>query len=151
MSDAALWVNDAILLGTGILVLRYVVATNKLVRVAQRQVESQSQPAFVVAEKDGKVQLVNIGTGPAIEVEWRFKDRGTPPVFIDSKEPIESLSYIENSAPIDLQSESLVKWELHCLYRSISGARYVSVSAFNENGIFATRFYAETTSAKTGK
>lgn len=98
MSDAALWVNDGILLGTAVLVFAYVRATNKLVRTSQQQLESQSQPALVAAERHSKIELVNIGTGPAIEVEWRFKDRGTTPVFTESQEPIETVSFVEELA-----------------------------------------------------
>jgi hypothetical protein len=93
VKDAALWFNDLILFGTGVLVLRYVVATNKLVRASQRQVEGQSLPAIVVKEKGDKIELVNIGSGPALKIEWRFKDRGTPAVFVEPKDPIESLSF----------------------------------------------------------
>ena len=147
IQDLALWFNDAILLGTGLLVLRYVVATNKLVRTSQQQLESQSRPAIVVKEKGDKVELVNIGNGPAIEIEWRFEDRGTQPIFTNNpKEPIESLAYLEQqqTAHTGLDERSLVQWELHCLYRSISGARYASVSAFTDNGIFVTCFHSET-------
>lgn len=145
MNDIALWVNDAILLGTGMLVLRYVVATNKLVRASQQQVESQALPAIVVKERGKELELVNIGNGPALEIEWRFKDRGAAPVFVELQKPIEALSYLEQrqTTPIALESKSLVRWELHCLYRSLSGARYVSVSVFTEKGIFETNFHAE--------
>jgi hypothetical protein len=126
MQDLALWTNDVTLIATGVLVVRYVIATNRLVRTAQLQLESQSRPALAVKERGGKVELVNIGNWPAIEIEWRLKDRGTPPTFAkDAKQPIESLAYIEQQqiAHTDLDEESLVRWELHCLYRSLSGAK----------------------------
>src|ERR1700730_13246271 len=145
MKDAALWVNDAILFGTALLVSCYVIATNKLVRssqeqvrASQEQVESQSRPAIVVKEAGNQFELVNIGNGPALEIEWRLKERGTAPVFAESQNPIAALSYLESRQTkfIAQQSISLVKGELHCVYRSLSGRRYLSVSTFTDKETF---------------
>jgi hypothetical protein len=144
MKDTPLWVNDAILFGTAVLVLMYVRATNRLVRSSQHQVESLSLPAIAVWEADhDHLDLINIGNGPAVAIEWRFKDRGTPPVFSESLNPVGALSFLEvhTRRSVGLQQSSLVNRELHCLYRSLSGRRYVSVSTFTEKETFETRFF----------
>ena len=159
MKDAALWLNDAILLGTLILVWRYVAATNKLVknsqqqlktsediiRISQQQVESQSLPALVVKEVGEGIDLVNIGNGPAMTIECRRKTSGSVPVFSESGDPGDAYSYLEArvAKSTRFRPHMLVGMELHCLYRSISGRRYVSVSRFTEKGIFETHFHAE--------
>jgi hypothetical protein len=75
MKDVALWINDAILLGTAILVWRYVVATNKLVQnsqqqihAAQGQIESQAKLAVTARSQGGTIWLVNMGNGPAVYI-----------------------------------------------------------------------------------
>lgn len=146
MTDAALWINDAILLATGILIWRYVAATSRLVKTSQDQVEGLSRPALVIQEAGGdQLRLVNIGSGPAVGIEWRFKDRPTAAVFSESHEPAGALSYLEQRQTQDMPFKEvvIVNREMHCLYRSISGQRYVSVSKFTEKGTFETEFHAE--------
>jgi hypothetical protein len=147
MKDFALWVNDAILLATGVLIWRYVRATSRLVKTSQDQVEGLSRPALVIQEAGGnRLTLVNIGNGPALGIEWRFKDRDSSAVFFESGEPVEALSYLEQrqTKAMSFEERTLVNREMHCLYRSISGQRYLSVSKFTAKGIFETEFYAET-------
>ena len=127
------------------LVSCYVVATSKLVRSSQEQIESQSRPAIVVKEKGEQLELVNIGNGPALQIEWQLKPSGTAPTFSESQKPIEALSYLEDGQTnfIAVKGITLTVKELHCLYRSLSGMRYVSVSAFTEKGTYDTQFHSE--------
>lgn len=152
MKDVALWVNDAVLLGTAILVARYVAATHKLViasreqvRISQQQVESLSLPAVVVQESGDQINLVNIGNGPAMSLEWHFKDTGSALMFFDDDDPIDDpLPYLLAGKTQDLSFRrgALVTRELHCTYRSLSGRRYVSVSRFSKKGMVETEFHA---------
>jgi hypothetical protein len=159
MRDVALWLNDAILLGTAFLVWRYVAATNKLVsssqeqlktaekliHISQRQLEGQSRPALIIQEGASGLRLVNLGNGPALGIEWRFKAPSSGPVFSEPSAPVDALSYLEEHQAKDMAflPGSLVHKELHCLYRSVSDHHYISVSRFTEKGTFETEFHAE--------
>lgn len=148
--------QDVILLLTAGLIAGYLWETRKLrivgqqqVAISQQQVESQYIPAVVVVEVSDQIGLANIGNGPALSIEWRVKDRGTKPVFSETEDPGDDiLTYLEADGKAKstfLRRGVLVNRELHCLYRSISGRRYVSVSTFTAKGGFETYFHSEPT------
>jgi hypothetical protein len=140
--------QDVILLLTAGLIAGYLWETRKLRIVGQQQVEAQYLPAVVVRGESGQICLLNIGNGPALGIEWRLKDPGTKPVFSESTMPGDHiLSYLEADGKPKttfLEPALLVNRELHCLYRSISGQQYVSVSTFTAKGGFETYFHSAT-------
>ena len=120
------------------------------VRTSQKQIESQSKPAIVVRESsvtldEGVLQLVNIGNGPALNIDCWLKIPGLE-VDFDEKAPAnESFPYVEarqaqNSA---ISNHVLANHVIHCCYQSVSGARYASVSYFTVKGVINSALYEE--------
>jgi hypothetical protein len=83
-------------------------------------------------------QLMNIGNRPALGNECRLKAQDSAPIFSESTEPRHALAYLEAHFPkdTDFKQQMLVGKELHCLYRSLSGQRYLSVTTFMGKGTF---------------
>lgn len=148
MKDIALWLNDVIVLATGVMVWRYVKATTRLVQISEAQLESQTIPVIIADQTAvGTVQLVNIGRGPAIVVEFRLKPPGIAPEFHEGDGQVDCFSFLqarETRKILGFDMNAFGNRELHCAYRSISGQRYASVNKFTEKGIFETKFYQET-------
>jgi len=151
-ADIALWINNTILAGTGILVWRYVRASDKLVRSSQEQIENQWKPAIVLKEiwlnpEEPGLQLFNIGKGPALNVQCWLKKLEAAPDFGDEVPRDQAFSFLLTGSQPTLTEFSvnqLVGHALHCRYRSISGRKYTSVSAFTERGTTVeTSFYPQ--------
>jgi hypothetical protein len=156
VTDGALWINDGILLGTGILVWRYVAATNRLVRTSQqqlraavKQIESQHTPALTMRIQGTTIWLINIGSGPAIYVELsRIAANAAPDFNLGSNEPGRIFSYVEAHNHVDTRIDSTwlsrLEPNLHCRYRSLSGTTYVSVVNPKGGDVVDVRFYQQT-------
>ena len=135
---------------TLVYLIKYVSATDIIARQSVQQVEATFRPAIVAITDprdglDGVPKLVNIGKGPAMEIEW----------FLSSLQNIKgTISYLETTRPepYDLRAFSNMKPFFHpserlpaivCTYKSISGARYSSTSTYDINtGVFSTTFHA---------
>ena len=120
------------------------------VRTSQRQIESQSKPAIVVKESPATLdtsvlQLVNIGNGPALNVDCWLKVPGLDVDFDEKAPPNESLPYLEQRQVQDseISNHVLASHVIHCRYQSISGARYASVSYFTNKEVINSAFYEE--------
>lgn len=127
----------ALLAVTAVFVYRYLKETEKLRIAAQQQVEAGFRPA-VIAVHDGSLQegpsLVNIGTGPAIDVEWRvagsrlqgmhrYLEPGCGPkeLGIDGMRGLYSVGAASKTEDVRIE----------CTYRSLSGWQYSSCSSYN--------------------
>jgi len=134
---------------TLVYLIKYVRATDVIAKQSVQQVEATFRPAIVAVTDPrdglgGVPKLVNIGKGPAMEVEWFLSAlqniRGTIP-YLETTRP---------SGPYSLQAFSDMKPLFHpsdklpaivCTYKSISGARYSSTSTYDVNtGVFSTTF-----------
>lgn len=120
------------------------------VRASQQQIESQSKPAIVVVEElmnvdTGILRLVNIGNGPALNIDCWLKDRGIDVDFGEKQAPNESFLYLQprRSQQSSISALVLATNVIHCHYQSISGARYASISYFTEKGVLNSAFYEE--------
>jgi len=155
MKDAAVWVNDLILLCTGGLVLRYVIATNQLVRSAQRQIQSgmeqtenAQRPFLALTLKEPEVAdhtsprgwgLENQGYGPAINI--RHSEPAGNDGWVENVNPIKSgdFALIRNFDPGVMQQHVFI-----AEYESLSGTKYQTIVEWRD-GVKQTRFAAQKT------
>ena len=119
------------------LLWRYVLYTKKIAEQAVFQTEASSKPA-VIAIHTGTInnppRLRNIGTGPALDVEWTVS--GTNKVGkipnIEAKEESDAswnvnLHTLESGAVMSGTNKVTIR----CSYRSISGMKYDSISDYD--------------------
>jgi hypothetical protein len=117
--------------------IKYVQATDIIARQSVQQVEAAFRPALVALvplSVDDSPKIVNIGNGPAMEIEWHLSTM---------ESLCGTISYLEvNSASYSLQKVSGMKQFYHsspslpaiiCNYKSISGAGYRSTSTYDVN------------------
>lgn len=121
----------------------YLEETKQLRISAQRQADAAFKPAIVarqVGSMDNPPTLRNIGTGPALEVEWSLLNSKLGekiPLLEPHAEPF-TLG-MNGVKPLFEASGSSETAMLECRYRSLSGRRYLSRNAYNINtGDFST-------------
>jgi hypothetical protein len=166
----ATMVQDVLLLASAVLVAWYLYETRKMRRAAEAQVtesqalvkasreqlEAQAKPALIarLQQNSHVVELINIGSGPALHVEFMTVPRGSSKgenitglgfdhiAFLEPKQT--QLTHVRSREPdvpgtvfLDSSSRSL-----RCEYRSLSGCVYFSVFDFDHVGNFVedTRF-----------
>ena len=125
--------------------------------VAQDQLEGQIQPAVVARMTQMGVQLVNIGTGPALHVKLGSvaKSSVNPADvialqqdrigFIEARQTRQTVIRVF-AAPNQPGATLLNNRNLWCEYRSLSGRVHVTIVAFaGDDGADDTRFYQLTT------
>jgi hypothetical protein len=122
--------------------------------VAQDQLEGQIRPAIIAQHQPDGVELINIGSGPALHVKLGPVNRGSgayvkPPQFAQLPEPI---PYIEprqkrqtwvqvKSRPDKPGRPDLDGASLQCTYKSLSGRTHYTVVDFAGTNVTDTRFY----------
>jgi hypothetical protein len=75
------WATFAISVVTLVFLIRYVRATDVIARQATLQVESLARPAIIVkvADRvDDDPIILNVGNGPAIEIDWKIERHVIP-------------------------------------------------------------------------
>ena len=131
-------------------------AAEKQVAVSRQQLEGAAKPALIarLQENSHVVELVNIGSGPALHLEFMTVPKGSVSkegitglgydriAFLESKQT--RVTHVRSREPdipgtffLDSSSRSL-----RCEYRSLSGCVYFSVFSFDHTGNFVedTRF-----------
>jgi hypothetical protein len=125
-------------------------AVEKQIKVSQEQLEAQAKPALIarLQQNSHVVELINIGSGPALHVEFMTVPRGSTSregitglgydriAFIEPKQA--QLTHVRSREPdvpgtFFLESSSR---SLRCEYRSLSGCVYFSVFDFDHVGNF---------------
>jgi hypothetical protein len=164
MNAATEWLQVGLLTVNAGLFVRYLHETTQMrraaetqIKVAQEQLEAQAKPALIarVQQNSHIVELINIGNGPALHLEFMSVPRGSSKretftglgstnhiAFIEPKQM--QLTHVRSREPdvpgtvfLDSSSRSL-----RCEYRSLSGRVYFSVFDFDHAGNFVedTRF-----------
>jgi hypothetical protein len=127
--------------------IKYVRATEIIAKQSIQQVEATFRPAIVAVEGsrglDDLPRLVNIGQGPAIEVEWYLSTmaniHGTIPYLEPDRTDAYPLQQFADMRPFFQPSATLPA--IICNYKSISGMNYSSASTYDINrGQFSTTF-----------
>jgi len=122
--------------------------------IAQDQLEGQIRPALVAQHAPDGVELVNIGSGPALHVKLGPVTRGSgayvkPPQFAQLPDLI---TFIEpgqkrqtwvqvKSRPDKPGRPDLDGSSLQCTYKSLSGRTHYTVVDFAGTNVTDTRFY----------
>ena len=128
--------------------VKYVRSTEIIARQSVQQVESTFRPAIVAQAGravDDAPSLINIGKGPAIEVEWSVSTRpdmyGTIPCLeLDRRDPY-PLHQLAGMKPFFQATPALPVPAIICNYKSISGMTYSSASTYGiDRGQFSTTF-----------
>jgi hypothetical protein len=125
-------------------------AAERQVEVGQRQLEAQTKPALIarLQENSQLVELVNIGSGAALHLEFMSVPRGSTirqnltgfrfdrVVFLEPKQTrILHVRTREPEIPATVWLDSSSR-SLRCEYRSLSGRTYFSVFDFDHTGTF---------------
>jgi hypothetical protein len=144
-----------------IFLIKYVRSTEGIEKAANEQSEGLSKPvvtilanamqsdkAFfeeMVAETTGQhVQLVNIGTGPAIKLKWSidWTEKGNKGLKGDQQgfvPYLEAGKTLETSLPrVFLTGQ--IECSVRCSYRSISEAEYTSLAVLDQTKITKVEF-----------
>jgi hypothetical protein len=157
-------VQDLLLLVSAVLIYWYLYETRRmrkaaeeqvaesqaLVKASEEQLEGQIKPAIVVrVQQQRAVQLVNIGSGPALHVELSAVLRGSLTkdqregfgfdriAFLESRQAVDTrvrTSFVQGTNP----NPHLNGRSLRCEYKSLSGRCYFTVTDFDSEGAFAT-------------
>jgi hypothetical protein len=156
-------VQDLLLLVSAVLIYWYLYETRRmrkaaeeqvaesqaLVKASEEQLEGQIKPAIVVRVQERAVQLVNIGSGPALHVELSAVLRGSLTkdqmegfsfdriAFLESRQAVDTrvrTSFVQGTNP----NPHLNGRSLRCEYKSLSGRCYFTVTDFDSEGAFAT-------------
>ena len=119
--------------------IKYVGATEIIARQSVRQVEATFRPALVCVPgpsvNDGPT-LVNIGMGPAMEIEWHLSTMRDRIPYLVADRAHHPLRYFPGMKPLFETTLPIV-----INYKSISGASYCSVCTYNvERDEFSTAF-----------
>jgi hypothetical protein len=131
-SEYLAWAQLVVLVVTAWLVWRYVRSTEKIEEAAADQVEAMSRPVLVPRIVGTEFHLTNVGSGPALRIEWW--QRPQEEAFAAPKElvPDAQIGLIETKgesvmvgAP-DFRSLAGNNRKIICRYRSISGRVYLS-------------------------
>ena len=128
--------------------IQYVHHTKTIAEQTVVQSEAAFKPA-IIATQEGVIttppRLRNIGKGPALDVEWELagtKKKGKIPcIEAGSASAADALNVNLHA----LQSTAVISGEskvtINCCYKSISGAKYRSISTFDfETSRFSTAF-----------
>ena len=123
-------------------------AAEKQVDVGQQQLEAQTKPALIarLPENSQLVELLNIGSGPALHLEFMSVPRGSIArenltglgfdriVFLEPKQTRGlHVRTREPEIPATVWLDSSSR-SLRCEYRSLSGRTYFSVFDFDHTG-----------------
>lgn len=130
--------------------------------IAQDQLEGQIRPALVARLVHEGVELVNIGSGPAMHVKLGPVTRGSgayvkPPQFAQLPDPItfikpgqERQTWVQVKAgPGRPGAPHLDDLSLQCTYKSLSGRTHYTVVDFEGTNVSDTRFYEHSESEDT--
>jgi hypothetical protein len=160
MSTTTDWIQTGLLLVNAGLIAWYLRETIKLrhaaekqVEVGQEELEGHAKPALIARpwEKNSQLmELVNIGSGPALHLEFLSVPRKSTTRELVSGVGFDRIAYLEsqqtrvinvrtrepeipgrNTYFLDSSSRSL-----RCEYRSLSGRVYFSVFDFDHTGNF---------------
>jgi hypothetical protein len=119
--------------------IKYVGATEIIARQSVRQVEATFRPALVCVPGrtlDDGPTLVNIGRGPAMEIEWHFSTTRDRIPYLVAELVHHPLRHFPGMKPLFETPMPIV-----FNYKSISGASYCSVCTYNvDRGEFSTTF-----------
>jgi hypothetical protein len=126
--------------------IKYVHATNTIATQSIRQAEATFRPALVCVpsrNNENGPQLVNIGKGPALEIEWsyntkteRLKDRIA---YLEPGQPPCLLRYFPSEKP--LYEPAIEPATIFLNYKSISGTAYSSECTYDTaRNEFRTKF-----------
>jgi hypothetical protein len=145
-----------LLVVNAVLIWFYVKAARQQVKVSQYQVEASHRPALVAQHRTTEeVVLVNIGSGPAINVHWWVPDsewKGKIPYLEPGCNPcplqIKDWEKIMTNAALKGQQD---RGRIECSYRSLSGWRYRSICTYElERTSFSIQFQDDGPAAFSG-
>ena len=142
---------------------KQVAESQALVRASEEQLEGQIKPAIVVrVQQQHAVQLVNIGSGPALHVELSAVLRGS--LTKDQMEGFgfDRIAFLEQRQAIGTrvrtlslqgqnQNPNLNGRSLRCEYKSLSGRCYFTVTDFDSEGAYATETHFGEVPVNLGK
>jgi len=123
--------------------------------VAQDQLEGQIRPAIVARANRYGIELVNIGSGPALHVQLSPVNKGqaafvkpgffegtTDPIpFLEMKQVQQTVLQLEQPNHQYPGAPVLGDRSLQCTYKSLSGRIHYTVVDFADGRATATRFY----------
>lgn len=129
-----------------------VTAIRQQIAMAQEQLEGQIRPALVARFVRDGAEIVNIGSGPALDVKLSLVQRGQaavitpqplfrPVAFVERKQTWyteELLTAARHDRPA---ARVLAGSSLQCTYKSLSGRTHYTVIDFDGANVHDTRFY----------
>jgi Flp pilus assembly protein TadG len=131
-----------------------IAAMRQQTAVALDQLEGQIRPALVVRVNNHGVELVNIGSGPALHVQLSPTDKGRGAYlavhpFPEPHDPIPFLEVGQTrqtivqcvASPHFPGAPVLNDRSLQCTYKSLSGRVHYTVVDFTGTNVDDTRFY----------
>jgi hypothetical protein len=130
---------------TLIYLIKYVHATNTIAAQSIRQAEATFRPALVCVpgrNMDNGPELVNIGKGPALEIEWTYRTTTEPLkdriAYLEPEQTC-SLRYFPSVKP--LFEPAMEPPTIFVNYKSISGTAYSSACTYDpDRNEFRTKF-----------
>ena len=130
-----------------VFLVKYVRATEVIVRQSVEQVEAAFRPAIVaiVGPINKPPLLVNVGTGTAVDIGWSIPNSNHigSISYLQAGERVQLLELIEGMKPIYESGElgGAEGAQIKCGYSSISGELYRSSCAFDlQENHFTTTF-----------
>jgi hypothetical protein len=161
------WAQLFVLAVTAFLVWRYVRSTEEIKRAAIRQaaltgdqIEAMSRPVVVPRNIGNQLHLTNVGSGPALRVEWWLRPKSEPFAAPDRIDPDKRVDPDGEMDLIEAKGQRAMmgardfpkvlgnNLKVICLYRSISGRTYLSQGVPREDPISGSWFDTETVEEK---
>ena len=111
---------------TLIALIYYACLTKQIAEASNKQTEALWKP-WVVPERDvgtGPIRLINIGNGPAFDINCRVGSCELSP-----------LQYLKKDEVREVTPNGLHSGKIECIYTDASGLKYRSASCVNDQGV----------------
>lgn len=142
-------VANVLLLANAILVWFYLQETKQIKQASLDQLEGQIKPVLVPRVNGTQISLVNVGRGPALHVEYWFREVKDA-VSVQTTEPPDGVfGYVSRvqeqilQVGIGLMQGSNAK-KLYCRYRSGSRKNYLTSASYHSDSMNQPRNFFET-------